>query len=484
MKLINKTKHVTYAFVSLFFISLLFHSLGCKKLVEVDAPYTSVTSDNVYSTDATAIAVITGLYANMSGGSFATGTGSLSVLSGLSADEYILLNTEAQKGRFYTNKLSANTDQLLWQEFYKYLITINTAIEKLSVSNTLTPSVKQQLTGETKFLRAFYYFYLVNLYGDVPLVLTSNYQVTSTEPRTSKAYIYRQIIVDLKDAQNLLSESFLDATLLASSSERIRPTKWAATAFLSRAYLYAGEGANAEIEASKIIDNNSAFSLSALNNSFLKASLGNKEAIWQLQPVNGDWNTEDARAFVINVEPGGFTGKDVSLDTLLIKSFEAGDERRTNWTGDTVFNGIKYSYPFKYKVATSGSSVNEYLMVLRLGEQYLIRAEVRAQQNKLSEAIADLDKIRERAGLTLIATTNPGINQTDLLDAIFHERQVELFSEWGHRWLDLKRTGKVDAVMSIAAPRKGSTWSPDWALYPIPNYDIIQNPKLIQNSGY
>jgi hypothetical protein len=117
---------------------------------------------------------------------------------------------------------------------------------------------------------------------------------------------------------------------------------------------------------------------------------------------------------------------------------------------------------------------------LRLGEQYLIRAEARVQQNDITGAISDLNLIRKRAGL-------PGTLANDkasLLAAIMHERQVEMFTEWGNRWLDLKRTKSVDTIMNIVAPAKNTTWNSNWQWYPIPVNDIIQDPNLVQNDGY
>jgi hypothetical protein len=120
-------------------------------------------------------------------------------------------------------------------------------------------------------------------------------------------------------------------------------------------------------------------------------------------------------------------------------------------------------------------------MVFRLAEQYLIRAEARAQQDNLIEAISDLDVLRNRAGISLIKNTTPGISKTNLLLAIEKERQVELFAEWGHRWLDLKRTNRADIVL---APTK-SKWSKDDTLYPIPTSEFNKNPRLgDQNPGY
>jgi hypothetical protein len=116
-------------------------------------------------------------------------------------------------------------------------------------------------------------------------------------------------------------------------------------------------------------------------------------------------------------------------------------------------------------------------MFLRLGEQYLIRAEAEAHLNDNTNAIKDLNIIRNRAGLANYAGAT---DQTSVLTAIMHERQVELFCEWGNRWFDLKRTGTIDAVLGAEKPG----WQPYIALYPVPLTEIQSNPFLIQNPGY
>jgi len=144
-------------------------------------------------------------------------------------------------------------------------------------------------------------------------------------------------------------------------------------------------------------------------------------------------------------------------------------------------------YDANINTNTGTDNMSEYFMVLRLGEQYLIRAEARVRLGNLNGAIDDLDKIRTRAGLTPVATSNPGISQSALIDKILHEKQVELFSEWGHRWLDLKRTGKIDEVMQVVNPFKtnGSVqWQPHQALYPLPYTELQRAPNLVQNPGY
>ena len=121
-------------------------------------------------------------------------------------------------------------------------------------------------------------------------------------------------------------------------------------------------------------------------------------------------------------------------------------------------------------------------MVLRLGEQYLIRSEARAVQNKIDDAQSDLNVIRQRAGLESTIASD----KNSLLNAILAERKAELFTEMGHRWLDLKRTNKIDEVMSVETPQKagGTEWKSYQQFYPIPTRELERAPNLIQNPGY
>jgi hypothetical protein len=158
-------------------------------------------------------------------------------------------------------------------------------------------------------------------------------------------------------------------------------------------------------------------------------------------------------------------------------SFESGDQRKTNWLKSTVVSGSTYYYPFKYKQRSPVTGVNmEYSMYLRLAELYLIRAEARVHQNKLSEAVADLNVIRSRAGLS----NTPAGTFDEILSAIYKERRIEFFTESGHRFFDLKRTMTIDSVMKAIKP----LWSSNAALFPIPQSEILLNPNLSQNPGY
>jgi hypothetical protein len=308
------------------------------------------------------------------------------------------------------------------------------------------------------------------LFGDVPLILTTDYKTNALATKTAKATVYNQIIEDLKDAQMKL-----DSTYSFSSGRRVMATKGAATALLARVYLYNGDWKNAEEQASAVISNNTLYKLEPdLTKVFLANS---NEAILQLMPGGTNSNTYEGTMFITQA---GFSPSYVSLSTSLLSAFEPTDNRRHKWV-DSVKVGAVYEYfPSKYKVKGS-TTTTEYSMVLRLSEQYLIRAEARAHQNLISDAISDLNAVRIRAGLTGTSATN----QADLINAIVQERRVEFFAEWGHRWLDLKRTGIIDSVMSIITPLKGGgSWKSYQQLYPIPQTEILNGIHLVQNNGY
>lgn len=465
---------------------------SCKKIA-FDPPSTKVTSSSVYDSDATAIAVLNGLYTTLSSTSFLNGS-TVTLYAGLSADEFTLWSgaNSYQIDYFKNSRIAGSSSVEFWNDLYPLIFTCNAAIIGMEQSSTLTPSVKNQLLGEAKFLRALFYFYLTNFYGEVPLVLSTDFKVNALLPKLSSAEVYSQIISDLTDAQGLMADGFVrndGRTLYAiSSAERVRPSKAAATALLARAYLYNKDYRNAEAQASEVISKTTMFDILPLNNVFLKNS---REAIWQLQPVlTGDrTNTKEATEFVLNYAPAGLgDNHPVHLSQSLLSSFEPGDQRRVlgNWINIYTDPSGTYYYPFKYKNVTIGTGVTptEYTMVLRLTEQFLIRAEARARQNLLSMAISDLDMVRQRAGLPLIANISPSITQVALIDRIIQERRVEMFSELGNRWFDLKRTGTVDAVMAVQTPIKGGIWKTHQQLYPIPVEDILRNPNLKQNQGY
>lgn len=482
LKLFNVKNWRNWTDLICIFLSLCIF-FSCRKITEVNIPSTSIVGPGVYTNDLTAAATLTGLYSKMMAGTATIdGSGSISILAGLSADEFQNYDVgNVRLSLIFSNSL-VSSNVPFWNDLYLYIYSANAAIEGLSKSQGVSVAAKQQLIGEAKFIRAFCHFYLVNFFGDVPLIITTDYRSNSSAPRTSKEQIYKQIVTDLKDAQSLLSANYIDADALTTTFERIRPNKWASTALLARIYLYMGDWARAEEEATKVINESGTYNLVYdLDGVFLKNS---SEAILQLQPVLPGYNTIDANYLILRNSPG--PEQPLAISSFLHNAFEGGDNRANKWMKDTMFNGRTYYYAYKYKVGSYDISkpISEYLMVLRLAEQYLIRAEARAHEGKIqgnNSASSDVNEIRMRAGLSTITA----VNLQAILSIIEHERQVELFSEWGHRWLDLKRTERVNQVMSLITPQKGGNWNTNWQLYPIPLSEMQADPNLKpQNSGY
>jgi hypothetical protein len=456
--------------VSLLLLSLACMVAGsCEDFLNIPSPTSKIPVDVVFSDDAIATSAVVGIYIDLySGNGFAAGTNqSVVTLAGLSADELKNNRNDPTFIQFQSNAVSPLTSNVeaLWSSMYKSIYDANSAIEGLDASNSLTPALKTQLKGEALFIRAFCYFYLINLFGDVPLAISTSFKTNNSLKRSPVSEVYDQIKKDL-----IMSEEFL--TDAYPGSDRGRVNKSSASALLSRVYLYTGEWGRAEDKATKVIDRNDLYSLAGLNSTFLSAS---KEAIWQLVPNGAVGYTNEGFWFSSSIGPANNV-----LNSDIISAFEPGDNRRTGWTASVTSGSATIYLPNKYKNFLIGQAT-EYSMVLRLAEIYLIRAEARVRQNKLSSAIADIDKIRGRAGLPLFQNTNPAMTQAELMLAIERERRVELFAEWGHRWLDLKRWNRADAVLSPIKPG----WSADDLLYPIPSGELSKNPNLNpQNSGY
>ena len=476
MKKIYKNKKPLRV-LSFFVLASLLTGMGsCKKSLDIGPPATLLATANVYTSNTAAEGVISGLYANMvNTNRMYNGNSSVTIQQGLAADELVNLTTTGNQ--FYTNSLSP-LGLYYWPEIFQELFICNSAIQGLGAATSLNPTIRQQLLAEAKFTRAFIFFNAVNLYGDVPLVLSTDPAVNNVISRSPAATVLKQVIQDLTDAQSVLPDNKYETLAATAATDRLLPNKQAASALLARVYLYMQDWKDAETQASNVIGSSVYMLEPNLNDVFLKTS---RETIWQLQSILPTVGNADANVLVLTVIPNGIVSQ-YPLSSELVNAFESGDNRFTNWVGQLQDGTTTYYYAYKYKqnLITSGTTINEYPILFRLAEQYLIRAEARAQQNNLAGAQSDLNAIRTRAGLAPTTATT----QADLLTAIYNERQVELFTEFGHRWFDLKRTGRIDAVMTVVDPLKGGVWSPYKQLIPIPQSELILNSHLTQNQGY
>jgi len=445
---------------------------GCKKFVQVSPPDTQLETGLIFSSDQTATAALMGIYSRAMATPGLFLNGGNSVYPGLSSDEFAGTAAAPLVDAFASNNLSSANSFIitLYASAYNTIYNANTMIEDLNASKKITEWTNRQLKGEALCLRALTYFHLADLFGPVPLETSTSYAVNAITARSPLTAVYGQVVTDLQAADSLLDTVY--ATNAGSPGVRTRPNKWAARALLARVYCYQGAWVTAEEAATAVLQTGSYRLEPSLDSVFLP---GSREAIWQLQPVSTIMNSAEGYFFL--PADGAAAKPAYNLTTFLLKAFAPGDKRRTRWVASKSINGVAYVYPYKYKVRTGIYPYMEYNMVLRLAELYLIRAEARAQQNKLSEAIADLDTIRSRAGLPGLSA---GLSQAEVLAAVAQERRIELFAEWGHRWSDLRRTGQAGAVLGTEKPG----WQPDAAYYPIPLTELQRNPNMVQNPGY
>lgn len=480
-------------FIKIYIVVAMAATMGCSKFVELDPPANSISDKVAYTTDATATSVVTGILYNMTANTdFVHGVSGVGLLTALETDELrYYASTQATAEFAKTSLLSDNARVLgFWVRSYKLIYACNAAIKGVSESGSLTEAVKNQLIGEAKFLRAFSYFYLVNLYGGVPVPTTTDYTLNITLPRKSVAEVYQQIIQDLSDAKLLLKNEYQSGSN-AVTTDRVRPNKFAATALLARVYLYTGDWANAESSATEVINQSATYKMDKdLNKIFLTSS---QEAIWQLGiAANGSGiNTWEGNIYIFTSSPvtgyPGITLSDSQMSVLI------GDKRQASWTKSLVLGTESYPYAFKYKVyqASPNSATTEYTVMLRLAEQYLIRAEARAMQGKITgsgSGIEDINVVRSRVDLTpAAASTLP-----DFMAVLEKERRTELFTEMGHRWFDIKRwkgfsntaVTRADEIMPAITTAKGGVWKPEYKLWPIPASELNVNVNLTPNPGY
>ncbi|MDT0677026.1 RagB/SusD family nutrient uptake outer membrane protein [Autumnicola musiva] len=443
---------------------------SCESFLEVDVPDDKMVTETVFASDETAESAMQGIYYQLFNATFSGGTtSSISVLGGLSADLLQpVTSNNAFLVEFSENEIfTENTGVLaIWRSTYNIVYLANNLLEGIENSTGISEPVRDRLEGEALFIRAFCHFYLVNLYGDVPLVLSTDYDKNSLIPRTETSQVYEQIILDLERAREVLDEDYIN-------NERYYVNRYAATALLARVNLYQENWNQAEELSSEVIDASSLYSLPSLNEVFLANS---SEAIWQISPAgrgNILTSTNEGYTFI------GSSSTSIKLNPEFVSTLDSSDLRSTSWIGHFSNENYEYDFVHKYKDRSSINNITEYATVLRLGEQYLIRAEARANLGNISGAIDDISKIRERAGIDSTSDIDPNLNLSEIMDLVMKERAKELFAEWGHRWLDLKRLENATEVLG-----ETPTWQETDVLYPIPAEERSKNPNLGQNPGY
>ncbi|MBT9395206.1 RagB/SusD family nutrient uptake outer membrane protein [Hymenobacter sp. NST-14] len=349
----------------------------------------------------------------------------------------------------------------MWSSLYSTINRANNVIAYTPAVGGASDEVKGQLIGEAQFLRALCYFYLVNYWGDVPLVTTPTTTPDNTlfVARNPKAAVYDQMVADLTAAEGVLP----------ASGGPARATKLAATALKARIALYRQDYA----EAVRLTDLVRAGSYQ-LNASY-RAAVASENPTESIFEVQFDAQNQSSYAFFML--PGTNGGRNEMSPTgpgsTLPTAYEAGDARRNATISDGTFtlNGRAVATGNNIKYVDPGNGTDNF-KAIRLAEIILISAEAKARLNDLAGAITDLNRIRTRAGLAEVPAT---LDQAQILEQIEKDRRLELALE-GHRWFDLIRTGRAQAVLDITDVNR--------LLLPIPFRETLNNPNITQNPGY
>ena len=243
MQTIHCKRSIVYSY---FFVGMILTASGCKKFLEPDYK-TIVPTAVVFSNDDNAKAAISGLYGSLS--SNQSSNGEITRALGMAADELRYFSSDRLYDQFSANHVLPDNDKvnMFWADFYNIIYQCNAIIENAVTSTGMSAAFKTQIIGEAKFLRAYSHFYLVNLFGPVPLITATAKEKTAYAPRSSEADVYAQIKADLTDAMNALPADYS-----VSGGKRVRANKWAAVALLARVYLYTREWAKAEAMATAV----------------------------------------------------------------------------------------------------------------------------------------------------------------------------------------------------------------------------------------
>ena len=342
----------------------------------------------------------------------------------------------------------------IWGVAYDGLNVANNVIAKIPEMSFLNQDEKNVALAELYFLRALNHFNLLNYFGGIPIKTKPTIGLSEINAaRNSPEEVYATIIQDL---------TFASTYLPKSSASKIRASQGAANALLARVYLYKKDYADAVIYASKVIDDNN-YSLMS-NYSDIFAADESKESIFEIDFTSLDRNRIAEYNFPLTLNGRGSVGPDPGI----VSAYEANDKRKD---ASIAFAGT-IPYAIKYHDLATGS---DNVIVLRLAEMYLIRAEANARLNgNINDIRKDLNTIRSRAGLEEAVANSID----ELLLAIEAERRVELAFE-GHRWFDLVRTDRaIDLLPNVTQKYQ--------YLFPIPQSELLANtnPGMKQNPGY
>jgi hypothetical protein len=470
-------------YIYLFLILTTAGIAGCKKDYLALQPTDTENKANFFQTPAQFTQAINGAYAPLQG----LYTGSFWAMGEMRSD-----NTSYEfnpNDRSGTNKeeidefRELNNNDMVGSFFNASFTAIgrcNVILARLPVAK-LPAGVADTIAGQASFLRAFNYFNVVRMFGDVPLVLTEVQSVSEAFKVATKAHVadvYTQIIADATAAIAKLPTTY------SGDNNKGRVTKGTAETLLAEVYMTQKKFDLAVPLLRAIIASNVYHLNDNYADNFDMAKENGPESIFEIQYIEGPnglgsdfidtfvpWDVYDDSVTGYEIANGAQNGWNIPTQDFM-DAYEPNDNRKAA-SVDTTFTSDEYgiTMPFikKYqsKGAVQGITGNNF-PVYRYSDVYLMLAECLNEQGFSGggDAFRYLNLVRERAGLPDKSASNTDAtlkvaNQEDFRAAVAHERQIELCFE-NHRWFDLLRTGKAVAVMTAHGAREKEIKKPYW----------------------
>lgn len=479
-----------YRYNILFIYTFIFIS-GCGKGILDKSPESNFTPDNFYRNAEDAKAAVNAVYDQMNTTEFYNQV--MWIIQDQSTDDCewgggrSTANQPKNDLDKYTFTPATVTFQSLWSTCYRAINRGNTALDRIP-DIEMDDALKARLLAEVKFLRAFYYFHLVRLFGDIPLVLESTTSLNNLQvARTPADQVYQQIIADFTEAENVLPISH-------TAGDKGRATKGAAKAFLAKVYLTRQEWAKASAKAKEVMDLGAGYDLWAnFADAFAIANENGKESVFEVQAsglVTGEGSFMQGymRPPFDRVNNIAGFGDDPPTQSIY-DAYRADDKRKaatlrlysTTGTPAAPSTVVFPCYVSKYldPSATGNNDGSNNFPVIRYSDVLLMYAEsLNEQAAGNTEAYNAINRVRNRAGLPNLTT---GLSQANFRDSVLLERRLELAFE-GHRRYDLMRTKRLVSAMKTQNP--AISVSEIHYLLPIPQTERDVNPLLTQNQGY
>lgn len=444
-------KRVRYLLTGL---ALAATAAGCDNALQTE-PVDRVPSENQIVDGPTARAALIGEYDALQSLSYYGRT--FLVLGDLSSDNARHRGTFQYLGEIDRNQIKADNTAVtnVWGAIYSALARTNTVLAKVPAITDLSTTEKNEILGESYFLRALHLHNLTKFWGSVAMPLTpiTSAAEAATVTRTPAAQVYTQILADLAQAEQLIT----------SAKQRTQASLGAVRALRARVLLYMGNNQGALDATTAVLG--MGYSLAPnYTDLFTADGTATPEDIFRVTFTPQEYN--EMGYYYLRAGR-----REVAVTPGLNSAYEVGDVRKaaTVAPSGSEFQGVKFP-------TTIGG---EDLHVIRFAEVLLIRAEALARLNgpgQLALAVAEYNKIRVRAKLAPHVFGVDVSTQTQVLAAIDKERRLELALE-GDRWPDLVRTNRAVSVMGLAD-------RPYQALYPVPAEERVVAPDLGQNDGY